>query len=247
MRPACVDDGSFFGTPRIRLARDWIGPPAAPRRALVLTMLSVAFGWRRGRLVIEPSRAPSCSRWRSAEPGRPRTSSHCGRPSPLGSSSSSRRYPGSRSSSPLARCAWTTRPSPSPRSRCSSIAADRCTACSARAGRSLPSSACFADTWWSSPSRRRRSAAAAWRVYESSSWTAISLVGGVVAFVLLRPSRFAQRFGIAERVPLRLHGDSRRPLYWVQGPSESPGSAPGCCPGARSTPSLGSRTFTRAS
>jgi hypothetical protein len=34
--------GAVFGTPRIRLSRDWIGPPAAPRRALVLTAVSVA-------------------------------------------------------------------------------------------------------------------------------------------------------------------------------------------------------------
>jgi hypothetical protein len=34
--------GAVFGTRGIRLARDWIGPPAAPRRALVLTVVSVA-------------------------------------------------------------------------------------------------------------------------------------------------------------------------------------------------------------
>lgn len=34
--------GAVFGTPRIRLSRDWIRQPAAPRRALVLTAVSVA-------------------------------------------------------------------------------------------------------------------------------------------------------------------------------------------------------------
>jgi hypothetical protein len=34
--------GAVFGTPRIRLSRDWIGPPAAPRRAVALTAVSVA-------------------------------------------------------------------------------------------------------------------------------------------------------------------------------------------------------------
>ena len=36
--------GAVFGTRRIRLSRDWIRPPAAPRRAIVLTAVSVA-GW----------------------------------------------------------------------------------------------------------------------------------------------------------------------------------------------------------
>lgn len=34
--------GAVSGTPRIRLSRDWIRPPAEPRRALVLTAVSVA-------------------------------------------------------------------------------------------------------------------------------------------------------------------------------------------------------------
>ena len=34
--------GAVFETPRIRLSRDWIRPPAAPRRALVLTAVSLA-------------------------------------------------------------------------------------------------------------------------------------------------------------------------------------------------------------
>ena len=34
--------GAALGTPRIRVSRDWIGPPAAPRRARTVTVASVA-------------------------------------------------------------------------------------------------------------------------------------------------------------------------------------------------------------
>jgi len=48
--------GADFGTPRIRLSRGWIRPPAAPRRALFLTALSVAIWaatWAVGDRTVE--------------------------------------------------------------------------------------------------------------------------------------------------------------------------------------------------